>query len=51
MLQTLQNKAAADAGMEYTYQDYVTYLYPEYPLNFLLFLMLRIKVYNLYSQI
>lgn len=29
----LANKAAADAGMEYTYQDYVTYLYPEYPLN------------------
>lgn len=29
----LANKAAADAGMEYTYQDYVKYLYPNYPLD------------------
>lgn len=29
----LANKAAADAGFEYTYMDDVHYLYPEYPLN------------------
>ena len=29
----LANKAAADAGFEYTYQDAVTYMYPNYPLN------------------
>lgn len=29
----LANKAAADAGFEYTYRDDVNYLYPDYPLN------------------
>lgn len=29
----LANKAAADAGFEYTYRDDVDYLYPNYPLN------------------
>jgi len=29
----LAAKAAADAGFEYTYQDDVKYLYPDYPLN------------------
>lgn len=29
----LAAKAAADAGFEYTYQDDVQYLYPDYPLN------------------
>lgn len=29
----LANKAAADAGFEYTYQDDASYLYPNYPLN------------------
>lgn len=29
----LANKAAADAGFEYTYMDDVNYLYPDYPLN------------------
>lgn len=29
----LANKAAADAGFEYTYMDSVNYLYPSYPLN------------------
>ncbi len=29
----LAAKAAADAGFEYTYQDDVKYLYPQYPLN------------------
>lgn len=29
----LSNKAAADAGIEYTYRDDVNYLYPNYPVN------------------
>lgn len=29
----LAEKAAADAGFEYTYRDSYTYLYPNYPLN------------------
>lgn len=29
----LADKAAADAGFEYTYRDSYTYLYPNYPLN------------------
>lgn len=29
----LANKAAADAGFEYTYRDSYTYLYPKYPIN------------------
>lgn len=29
----LANKAAADAGFEYTYRDDVSYLYPNYPLD------------------
>ena len=29
----LANKAAADAGIEYTYRDTYTELYPTYPLN------------------
>ena len=32
-VQDLANKAAADAGFEYTYRDDVNYLYPHYPLN------------------
>lgn len=32
-VQDLANKAAADAGFEYTYRDDVNYLYPYYPLN------------------
>lgn len=32
-VQDLAEKAAADAGFEYTYRDAYTYLYPEYPLN------------------
>lgn len=32
-VQDLANKAAADAGFEYTYMDDVRYLYPNYPLN------------------
>lgn len=29
----LANKAAADAGFEYTYKDSYTYLYPKFPIN------------------
>lgn len=29
----MANKAAADAGIEYTYRDTYTELYPTYPLN------------------
>lgn len=32
-VQDLANKAAADAGFEYTYMGDVNYLYPDYPLN------------------
>lgn len=32
-VQDLAEKAAADAGFEYTYRDAYTYLYPNYPLN------------------
>lgn len=32
-IQDLAEKAAADAGFEYTYRDAYCYLYPEYPLN------------------
>lgn len=32
-VQDLAEKAAADAGFEYTYRDSYYYLYPEYPLN------------------
>lgn len=32
-IQDLAEKAAADAGFEYTYRDAYTYLYPNYPLN------------------
>lgn len=32
-VQDLAEKAAADAGFEYTYRDAYTYLYPDYPLN------------------
>lgn len=31
----LANKAAADAGIEYTYRDTYTELYPAYPINLL----------------
>ena len=29
----MATKAAADAGIEYTYQDPATLIYPDYPLN------------------
>lgn len=32
-IKDLANKAAADAGFEYTYMGDVNYLYPDYPLN------------------
>lgn len=32
-IKDLANKAAADAGFEYTYKDSYAYLYPNYPLN------------------
>ena len=32
-IQDLAEKAAADAGFEYTYRDAYYYLYPDYPLN------------------
>lgn len=32
-IKDLADKAAADAGFEYTYRDPSTYLYPNYPLN------------------
>lgn len=32
-VQDLANKAAADAGFEYTYMGDVNYLYPDYPIN------------------
>lgn len=32
-VQDLANKAAADAGFEYTYQDDVNLIYPKYPMN------------------
>lgn len=32
-IKDLADKAAADAGFEYTYRDSYTYLYPNYPLN------------------
>lgn len=32
-IQDLAEKAAADAGFEYTYRDAYFYLYPDYPLN------------------
>lgn len=32
-VQDLAEKAAADAGFEYTYRDAYCYLYPDYPLN------------------
>lgn len=32
-IKDLAEKAAADAGFEYTYRDSYTYLYPKYPLN------------------
>lgn len=32
-VQDLAEKAAADAGFEYTFRDAYTYLYPNYPLN------------------
>lgn len=32
-IQDLADKAAADAGFEYTYRDAYCYLYPSYPLN------------------
>lgn len=33
IVKDMARKAAADAGIEYTYQDDVYYLYPNYPLN------------------
>lgn len=32
-IKKMANKAAADAGFEYTYMDDIHYLYPNYPLN------------------